>query len=205
MKTVDTRGKLCPQPLIDTRRAIASAQVGETFEVIADNVTAKNNLLAFLSELGFAAECSERGAEFFITFTAITELKPVAAEQFCTPAPAKPAKSAAGYAVAIKSEFMGEGDDGLGSILMRGCLNSLAELPTLPSVVVLYNSGVKLAEQGSDTAVSLALLKSKGVAVVACGMCVDFFELKEKVTVAQIGNMLLINELLSSASHIIYP
>ncbi|MGL5921227.1 MAG: sulfurtransferase TusA family protein, partial [Bacteroidales bacterium] len=52
MKTIDTRGLLCPAPLIHTKKAIKEAQGGETLEVLLDNETACQNVSSYLKELG---------------------------------------------------------------------------------------------------------------------------------------------------------
>lgn len=208
MKRVDTRGFLCPQPLIMTRRAISDTPDGGDFEVVVDNDTARCNLMSYLTEMGLAPVCREVFDEFFITFT-VSESAPASfqstkAESFCKPSVVETIKRG-DYVVAIAGEFMGRGDDDLGALLMRGCVNSLFELDRLPRAVVMYNSGVKLAVRGSDTARSLEKLQDKGVMIICCGTCVDFFDLKDKLSVGKISNMLTINELLASADHIMYP
>lgn len=214
MKTVDTRGHLCPTPLIMTKRAITQSSAGEVIEVISDNDTAKCNLLDYITELGYGADCESNGSEFRITFmisapqgkSAEDLVTKRAVEQvdqtmFCTPA--KSSKN--GYAVVIKSESMGDGDNELGAMLMRACINSFAEVDHLPQTIVMYNSGVKLAVQGADTAQSLEKLKDKGVEIIVCGTCVDFYGVKELLAVGTISNMYKINTVLSQAEHIVYP
>lgn len=52
MKTIDTRGLLCPAPLIQTKKALKEAQSGDRFEIILDNDTACSNVVSYLKELG---------------------------------------------------------------------------------------------------------------------------------------------------------
>ncbi len=202
--TIDTRGKLCPEPLIITRRAIADAPQGSAFEILSDNATARDNLMNYLRALGHGPVCDDRNGIFHIIFT-VGEATPAAgqvrAEDFCR-APQAPAGD---YAVVVRSSVMGAGDDELGAMLMRSCLNSLAELDALPSAVVLYNSGVMLAVEGTDTAASLARLAESGVQVIVCGACVDYFGIKERLAAGTVSNMLSINNLLAGVGHIIYP
>ena len=54
--TVDTRGLACPQPLIQTKNALAKEH---SIEVLVDKVTAKNNNLRFASNQGFKASVSD--------------------------------------------------------------------------------------------------------------------------------------------------
>lgn len=207
MKTIDTRGELCPTPLIMTKKAISGAALGEQFEILSDNDTARCNLMSYLEELGIVATCSQQQDIFRITF-ATGSTAPMAAnssnaEQFCA-APVA-AKDTKGYAVVLSSNVMGRGDDALGEILMRACINSLGELDQLPSVIILYNSGVQLAISGSDTAASLLALHKRSVEIIVCGTCVDFYGLKDKIAVGTISNMYKINTVLSEATKVVYP
>lgn len=213
MPTIDTCGRLCPEPLIMTKKALTGAAPGTPFEVLSDNDTARGNLMSYLVSLGFAPVCAQDAQGIFrIRFTAgdgSTAVAAAPAEDFCTPAapmsPAAPKVSAAGYAVVLRGNVMGAGDDDLGAMLMRSCINSLGDLDALPSVVVMYNSGVMLALAGTDTADALAALEGKGVRVMVCGACVDYFGVKERLAAGIVSNMLAINNALSQASHILYP
>ena len=61
---------------------------------------------------------------------------------------------------------------------LRAFVNSLKEAALLPKAILLYNSGIKIALTGTDTAASLQELEEKGVAIIACGTCVDYYEVK---------------------------
>lgn len=100
---------------------------------------------------------------------------------------------------------MGNGDDELGRILLRAFINSLREATRMPSSVVLYNAGVKLALEQTDTALTLRELEDRGVSILICGTCVDFYGVKERLSVGMISNMYKITLVLSEAGHIIYP
>ena len=41
---LDERGKQCPKPVIDTKKALESCNPGETVEVLVDNEIAVQNL-----------------------------------------------------------------------------------------------------------------------------------------------------------------
>lgn len=209
MKTIDTRGHLCPTPLIMTKKAIKESTQGETIEVISDNDTAKCNLLDYITELGYKADCMSSGSEHRIIFKVDSDtnfaVNYTVTEHFCpTPAPAKQSVGG-GYTVVLKSCVMGDGDKELGALLMRGCINSLAELDSLPRTVIMYNEGVKLAVIGCDTADSLKKLSEMGVEIIVCGTCVDFYGIKNQIAVGTISNMYKINTLLSESDNVIYP
>lgn len=199
MKTIDTRGHLCPVPLIMTKRAIKSAADGEQFLVLSDNDTARCNLLTFLEEMGYKTACREQDGEFHISFSKSGEPIEVAAE-------CRPTIKTGGYIVVLKGETMGHGSDELGAVLMRACINSLGELDNLPKAVIMYNAGVLLSLKGKDTATSLEKLFQSGVQIIVCGACVDFYDIKAELSPCVIiGNMLKINTMLSQASSVVYP
>ncbi|MHA1712943.1 MAG: sulfurtransferase TusA family protein [Candidatus Ranarchaeia archaeon] len=47
VKTVDTIGLYCPQPLFQTREAIDEIKVGEVLEVLADDPAAEEDIKRF--------------------------------------------------------------------------------------------------------------------------------------------------------------
>ena len=52
MKTVDTKGLRCPQPLIMLREALQSAEEGEQVQVITDSETSLQNMITYLKDNG---------------------------------------------------------------------------------------------------------------------------------------------------------
>lgn len=200
MKIIDTRGKACPAPLIMTKKAIKEASTGDKLEILSDNDTATCNLRDYLNELKVSFSETKDNNISTITVTVPEETDSnVSAESFCR------TTSSGDYAVVIKSDKMGTGDDELGAILLRAFINSLAESEKLPTSIILYNSGVKTALKNTDTALSLQKLEERGVTIIACGTCLEFFNVKERLAVGVISNMYKITELVSSAGHVVYP
>lgn len=100
-----------------------------------------------------------------------------------------------GKVVFINSESLGRGDDELGAKLTPMLLYSLGETDPKPQAIVLMNSGVRLACEGSPAVEHLQTLVEAGVKVHACGTCLDFFGLNEQLAVGEVGNMALTAEL----------
>jgi selenium metabolism protein YedF len=199
MKTIDTRGHLCPAPLIMAKKGIQEAAAGEEIEILTDNDTACQNLENYLTELKLNPQLTTEGSVHKFRITApTTSIEAISAESFC----ATPAND---YVVAIKSDAMGMGDDDLGHILMRAFINSLNAADKLPTAILLYNSGVKVALKETDTALSLQELEDKGVAIISCGTCVEYYGVKETLAVGMISNMYTITKYLSEAGHVVYP
>lgn len=91
--------------------------------------------------------------------------------------------------ILITTDRLGTGDDELGRLLMRNFLYSLAREEQRPAAVLLSNGGVRLACEGSESLDDLRLLAEHGVAVRACGTCLDFLHLKESLAVGEVGTM----------------
>jgi selenium metabolism protein YedF len=98
---------------------------------------------------------------------------------------------------------MGEGAVELGKILIKSYIYALAEVQPHPKAVILLNSGVRLAVEGSDSVVHLKALEANGVEILSCGTCLDFYNLKEKLVTGEISNMYTIVEKLNSAANTI--
>lgn len=107
------------------------------------------------------------------------------------------------YLLQINSECMGAGNEELGKMLTRSFLNNLINQSKLPAHIVLYNSGVLLASDGTDTANALKLLEQKGVEILMCGTCIDFYQIKDKLSVGKVSNMMSITSQLIDAVKII--
>jgi hypothetical protein len=98
----------------------------------------------------------------------------------------------------IGSESLGNGDDQLGQLLMGNMLRIMGDKPVLPKYVILWNSGVKIATPRSGAMVHLKNLADKGVTVISCGTCVEFFDLADEMAVGEVDGMSRILDILQS-------
>lgn len=200
MQVIDVKGKKCPEPLIIVKRAIKGAASDETFTVYSDNEQATCNLEGMLTEMGIKFSTKRGEKENTLSFS-LDGREVVVSEE--DPTCAVPAKNES-YVVVISTDQMG-GNRELGKMLMRGYVNSLSQQDRLPSKIVLYNSGVLITDKDSDTVITLREMSEAGVDIILCGVCVDFFDFKEKMGVGRISNMMEIATVTSNASHIVYP
>jgi hypothetical protein len=69
--------------------------------------------------------------------------------------------------------------------------------------MLFLNTGVFLTCEGSDLLEALGKLHGMGVEVFSCGLCLDFFKIKEQLRAGATTNMLAIAEDLLSADHVI--
>ncbi|MFP4199704.1 MAG: sulfurtransferase-like selenium metabolism protein YedF, partial [Halanaerobium sp.] len=88
----------------------------------------------------------------------------------------------------IASDTMGEGERELGQILIKGFISTIKELDPLPERIIFINAGVKLAVK-EDIIFYLKELEEKGVEILLCGTCVDYYGLQEEVEIGEISNM----------------
>ena len=100
---------------------------------------------------------------------------------------------------------MGHGDDQLGKILIKSFIYSLTEQDVLPQYVLFYNGGIKLLLADSESVPDLKKLASLGVQILACGTCVDYYNVKGQLQVGEITNLYHILELMRAAQRVVRP
>ncbi len=201
MKTVDTQGLKCPQPLIMLKEAMQDVSVGESLSIITDNETSLKNLITFLKDQGAEAEVKTAGSVHTITSIRphinLTDTEPELYCETCLPD--------LDYVVCIQNNLMGSGDPELGKILIESFLENLKLQERLPTHVVLLNAGVKLAMKQSPVCSALSELEELGTRIMLCGTCIDHYGLQYDIAVGMISNMVVITETLAATGHIIYP
>ncbi len=68
-------------------------------------------------------------------------------------------------------------------------LSLTIESGDLPARIIFYTEGVKLACEGSPVLEQLKSLEARGVELVLCSTCLEFFGLTDKVRVGVVGGM----------------
>ena len=204
MKVIDTRGQKCPIPIIETRKALKETPAGEAFSLLTDSRTSFNNVSRYLTDNGIEFTFTETAGTWTFTVTGSAGQSDLTApENYCEPELPEAAKG--DYAVAVTSDIMGSGDDILGRRLIKSFFLSLSCLDLMPRVMVFYNSGVKLAVNGSEVIDLLKEIESKGVEIILCSTCVDYYELAGVIGVGKTGDMFQILQKLSAAGNVIRP
>ena len=117
MRIVDTRGQLCPAPLIAAKKALKETSERESFIVLTDNQTSFDNLCRFLKDNKTEFKVSESDGVWTLTVSKINgDLVETEVEDYCAPSISHFEKG--NYVVAITSDKMGEGDAELGHLLI---------------------------------------------------------------------------------------
>jgi selenium metabolism protein YedF len=196
MPVIDCRGLACPQPFVTTKQALDQLKEGEMI-VIVDNVSSCNNVERFVRSQGCSVEIKQSGQDFYLH---IQKISGQAIEKIT-----KEDERIKKIVVYINSHLLGIGDETLGAILMRAFLKTLLDMSTKPRRLILINSGVRLASEGSEVLESLKKLSEEGIEILACGTCLDFYGLKEKLRVGTVSNMYDIAQSLLEADRLIRP
>jgi len=196
MKEIDCRGKACPHPVLMTKHALEELIDGEVI-LIVDNVAACENVERFAKSQGCPVTVEKKGSDFLLRIQKGKSGK--------GPETASEKEDRGIIVVYLNSRFLGIGDEALGSILTRSFLKTLEELETKPHCLILINSGVRLSSEGSDVLETLKTLSEKGVEILSCGTCLDFYGLKEKLKVGKVSNMYTIAQTLLEADRVVRP
>lgn len=195
---IDCKGLACPQPVIKVKKALDSISEGTVIAVV-DNGTARENVSLFAKNAGYEASVEKLEDDYRIT---ITKGAPGAVEEGPV-APAEGKGQPAGVVYFMTTNLLGQGSPDLGQVLMKSLMVTLNEMSPPPVAVLLLNSGVMSACQGSPVLELLQSLSGKGVTIISCGTCLEYYKLKDKLSVGRIGNMLEINSYLSGEAKII--
>ena len=101
--------------------------------------------------------------------------------------------------IVLKQNTMGNGDDILGEKLIGAFLKKLWIKKEKPETIVLYNAGVKLVSNESPYLDALSGLEEAGVEIIACGTCLDFFNIEGELKVGRRSDMVEIVDTMMSA------
>ena len=195
IKKIDARGLACPEPVILARKALADAWP-DPVTVLVDNETARDNVRRMAENAGFQVEISGHGKEDYELKITRGSGKPAGPGEYpCSP----PDSSLRTYL--LNSDHIGANRE-LGKVLVKGLLNAAVELP-YPQQLVFINTGVKLVAEKSYCLEILEKLEKSGARILACGTCIDYFKLRDKIKVGKISNALEIMEALSGPGKLI--
>ena len=194
MMTLDCRGQQCPQPVIQVRRQLLTAPA-TPLQVLVSDPAAKDNIRRLASSRGYKVAIVETDAGAFRLDLVPTE--PIAG-QVLTPVSSP-------TVVLVSADQMGLGDPQLGQVLMKNFIFTLAEGDTAPDLMLFVNGGARLTVAGSEVLEPLQLLADNGTDIATCGLCLEFFDLKEALAIGRVTNMLEIATALQGAGRIVRP
>ena len=197
VKELDCRKQACPQPIIDTKKALEAGN--DQLLVIVDSIVSRDNVRRFASSQGHKVEIEDKGGGLY--YMHITRNPNAAVKAAGAGAAAIPVTG--GVVVFITSDKLGEGDERLGGILMKAFLNTLHDSEPKPEKILFINNGVKLTTEGSEVLDSLEALTHDGVDIMSCGTCLNYYGIVEKLKYGIAGNMYDIVNVLLEAGKVI--
>jgi len=206
-KSIDAKGLACPQPVIMSRKAMMAGQLDE-IEVIVDNDAARENVVRFLKFTGAAPSVASAGTVHTIraavTATMIAKAGGNEPDTACEDeAQAPGGQQLSGKTLFFSADQIGRGDETLGKLLVKGLLYTVSELQKPPKTLVFMNSGVRLAAEREETIELLKIIQAKGVEILVCGTCLDYYHLKEGLRAGRVSNLYEITERFLSSADVI--
>lgn len=192
MMKLDLRGLECPEPVIRTKKELDKADVKEVVSLV-DNEVARENLKKLAASMNCDASVKEVGSDFEVTFTK---------REGEAAANSKISFTNGDSVILFKQNYFGS-DKELGKILIKSFIYTVEESGNLPDKMLFVNEGVKLVCEEGEILDDLKKLEEKGVKIAACGLCLDFFKLKESVKVGTITNMYEIYSTVKDSGHLI--
>lgn len=201
MITVNAMGDNCPIPVIKTKKAMQSLAGPETIEVLVDNEIAVQNVTKMASAQGGEVSSEKLGEKEYKVTIKMQGASKAAAEGEAVCAPDKRGSTI----VVVSSDRMGNGNDELGKVLIKGFIYAVTQLDELPKKMLFYNGGATLTVEGSDSLEDLKSLEAQGVEIMTCGTCLDYYQIKDKLAVGSVTNMYSIVEAMAEAGKIIKP
>ncbi|GIN61818.1 hypothetical protein J27TS8_18110 [Robertmurraya siralis] len=91
--------------------------------------------------------------------------------------------------ILLSSDQLGKGEAELGEGILETFFTILKQKEELPKAIFCMNRGVRTLTEDSLVSLHLIELEKKGVDVLACKTCVDYYELEKKLVVGKISSM----------------
>jgi selenium metabolism protein YedF len=105
--------------------------------------------------------------------------------------------------ILVTNNGMGKADLALQHKLAAKYFELLTQNDNLPNAICFYADGVKLTVTGSPVLEQLKALEAKGVRLILCSTCLDFYNLSDQIQVGIVGGMSDIIEAQTKASKVI--
>ncbi len=192
MNVIDCRNLACPAPVVKTGQAMQLAG-DEPFSVLVDYGSSLENVTRFAMSRGYEVTVDEQNNHVALSIRPAVKRSSSSGD----------APSGNPAVILISSDRLGNGPDELGRLLMKNFIITLLELPEPPVSIFFINSGVMLASEGSELLEPLAKLESSGTGIFSCGVCLDYFGLRDKLAAGGVTNMFTIAETLHNSTNLI--
>ncbi len=184
-KTIDACGLTCPAPVLLVKDAVEQTNEQE-LTVLVDNAASLENVSRFLGSRGYSVTDSREAGIFRLE----AQQDPKAKKTGTVPAKDTVQETGQKILILVTSNCLGSGDDVLGEKLMINYLKTIKEM--VPNIwqLIFVNGGVKLTTESSPILPELKEYEESGVTVLACGTCLEHFNLTALKKVGGMTNML---------------
>lgn len=189
IKEIDAKGLDCPAPVVRTKNALKD---NDQLITLVDNEVAANNVKKLAVKLGCEVEVISENDNLY----------KIKIEKQGEPNFEKDSEDI-GKVYFFKSDKLGTGEDELGDVLLKGFIHTLLDIEPAPEKIIFMNAGVMIPTQNEDAVDSLKELKEKGVTILSCGTCLDYYGLQEQLKVGSISNMYEIVESLNNGDVVV--
>ena len=196
MTTLNMLGKPCPIPVVEAKKALSQ---GQDVTVLVDNGIAVQNLEKMAAGLGYGFSFEKKSETEYAVKILVKDSGSQPASCQVMKSEATPSDASSNVIFLITADQLGISAEEPGKKLMQTFLYSLAQLPKAPELILLLNTGVKLAAEGSEVLDNLKTLAGNGTDIRSCGQCLNYYGLTEKLAVGKITNMMEIVEFLTSS------
>lgn len=190
--TVDARGLSCPQPVVLTKQALEEQGISEVLTIV-DNTVALENVSRLLETLKLQPTVDQKDNDYYINIVKTASLEEIGLDEYL----------AGNTVILFTSNLLGNGDPKLGATLMKSFFYSISQLEGSIKSMIFMNSGVMLTTEGSEVLEHIKLMEDKGIEVLSCGTCLDFYGLSEKLKAGSVTNMYTITERMTENSKLI--
>lgn len=196
MTVIDAKGKNCPIPVVLAKKEIDNHITAFIIEV--DNKTAVENLRRLADSQGYDAQVQEISGGFRVVFSEGECEVCEQAEEIIAPK-----VQTGNWVVFVGKDIIGGGDAELGISLMRMYFYTMTESDNLPASILFMNAGVKLPTEDEQIVGHLKALEEKGVEILVCGTCLNYYKIADELQIGTVSNMYDISQRMHQADKVI--
>ena len=189
---LDCRNLNCPEPLLRAKKALGELKIGESLEILVNDVAPRENIKRFLAKNGFEAQISQAGADTLIKTVKTDKLKDESIDDiYCSVTAPK-----RGKVIFLNEEQCGSGP--IGKSLLAKFLGAALNLDEKPVKVICVNNAVHITtNRGHECFEAIKKLNEAGAEILSCGSCLEGYKLVDKLAIGEISNAYEIMDVLS--------
>jgi selenium metabolism protein YedF len=201
-KLIDAKGKECPVPVIMAKKEIDNGN--KDFIIEVDNKIAVQNLQKLANSQNLFINIQGENNIFKVTFFSDENKDNECIECNEILNRLEDNKSQTGtWCVFVGKEIIGAGNEELGKSLMKMFFYTISEGEDLPKAILFMNDGAKVPTLNEQAIEHLKDLEAKGVEILTCGACLNFYKLEDSLKVGKVSNMYDITNVMKESSKVI--